>query len=108
VFPGSADQFDTTQAEVAKNLRQVLLTIDPSVASPSVASPSVASTASSCTPGRAEGAYLHVYGDAVAIAGGADRALHEIVAEHGYPAPDEVAAYVDGLRRGHRYLRDVH
>ena len=103
MFPGSADQFDTTQAEVAKNLRQVLLTIDPSVASPSVAS-----TASSCTPGRAEGAYLHVYGDAVAIAGGADRALHEIVAEHGYPAPDEVAAYVDGLRRGHRYLRDVH
>lgn len=56
----------------------------------------------------AEGAYLYVCGDATRMAGDVDEALHEIVAEHGAIATDEAATYIDDLRRGHRYLRDVY
>jgi sulfite reductase (NADPH) flavoprotein alpha-component len=56
----------------------------------------------------AEGAYLYVCGDATRMAGDVDEALHEIVAEHGAMDTDEAAAYIDDLRRGHRYLRDVY
>lgn len=56
----------------------------------------------------AGGAYFYVCGDATRMAGDVDQALGEIVAEHGGLSTDESAAYVDGLRHGHRYLRDVY
>jgi sulfite reductase (NADPH) flavoprotein alpha-component len=56
----------------------------------------------------ADGASLYVCGDATRMAGDVDEAVHEIVAEHGGLSSEDAAGYVDGLRRGHRYLRDVY
>ncbi|HEY2205919.1 MAG TPA: sulfite reductase flavoprotein subunit alpha [Pseudonocardia sp.] len=56
----------------------------------------------------ARDARLYVCGDAVNMAGDVDRALHEIVAEHGGMSPDAAADWVDGLRRDRRYVRDVY
>lgn len=56
----------------------------------------------------AGGAYLYVCGDATQMAGDVDRALHDVVAEHGGMGTDDAAGYIDELRRGHRYLRDVY
>jgi sulfite reductase (NADPH) flavoprotein alpha-component len=55
-----------------------------------------------------DGAHLYVCGDAVAMAGDVDRALHEIVAEFGGMSADDAHAYVSTLDREHRYLRDVY
>lgn len=56
----------------------------------------------------AEGAHVFVCGDEHAMAGDVDRALHEIVAEHGALSADAAAAYVDELRSSGRYARDVY
>lgn len=54
------------------------------------------------------GAYFYVCGDATRMAGDVDSALQEIVAEQGGLAGDDAAAFVDDLRRTHRYQRDVY
>ncbi|WP_051342527.1 diflavin oxidoreductase [Pseudonocardia spinosispora] len=56
----------------------------------------------------ADGAHLYVCGDMVSMAGDVDIALHEIVAEHGGLSADEATAFVDDLRKSHRYVRDVY
>lgn len=55
-----------------------------------------------------EGAWFFVCGDAKRMAGDVDRALHEIVAEHGQMSEDEAKEYVSHLRKTHRYVRDVY
>ncbi len=56
----------------------------------------------------AEGAHLYVCGDAVHMAEDVDRALHEIVAEHGGLKADGAAEFVANLRHERRYQRDVY
>ncbi|TWT76030.1 Sulfite reductase [NADPH] flavoprotein alpha-component [Posidoniimonas polymericola] len=55
-----------------------------------------------------EGAWFFVCGDAKRMAGDVDRALHEIVAEHGGMSPEDAKKYVTNLRKTHRYVRDVY
>ena len=55
-----------------------------------------------------EGARLYVCGDALHMAGDVERALHEIVAEHGGRSADEAADHIADLKRNHRYVRDVY
>ena len=55
-----------------------------------------------------EGAYLYVCGDALRMASDVDKALIEIVAEHGGYDLDRAREYVAALRRDGRYLRDVY
>jgi sulfite reductase (NADPH) flavoprotein alpha-component len=56
----------------------------------------------------ADGAKFYVCGDAVHMADDVDRALHEIVAEHGGLTSDAAADYISALKREHRYVRDVY
>jgi sulfite reductase (NADPH) flavoprotein alpha-component len=55
-----------------------------------------------------EGARLYICGDALHMAGDVERALHEIVAEHGGRSADEAADHIADLKRNHRYVRDVY
>jgi len=55
-----------------------------------------------------EGAQLYVCGNADPMARDVDRALCEIVAEHGHLEADEAAAYVQSLSTDKRYHRDVY
>ncbi|MCV7200314.1 bifunctional nitrate reductase/sulfite reductase flavoprotein subunit alpha [Mycobacterium angelicum] len=55
-----------------------------------------------------EGAQLYVCGNADPMAKDVDRALCEIVAEHGHLGADEAAAYVQSLSADKRYHRDVY
>ncbi|MFT4200739.1 sulfite reductase subunit alpha [Gordonia sp. (in: high G+C Gram-positive bacteria)] len=54
------------------------------------------------------GALVYVCGDATRMAHDVDEALHEIVAEHGGLDDEGAAHYVDELKTGKRYLRDVY
>jgi len=54
------------------------------------------------------GAYFYVCGDAQRMAKDVDAALRAIVAEHGGMDVAQAAAYVEGLSKGKRYLRDVY
>lgn len=54
------------------------------------------------------GAYFYVCGDAQRMARDVDAALRAIVAEHGGMDVVAAAAYVEGLSKGKRYLRDVY
>ncbi|QDU90456.1 Sulfite reductase [NADPH] flavoprotein alpha-component [Pirellulimonas nuda] len=54
------------------------------------------------------GAYFFVCGDAKRMAVDVDRALHEVIAEHGARDEASARAYVEALRNSKRYVRDVY
>ncbi len=55
-----------------------------------------------------EGAHFFVCGDASRMAKDVDKALHDIIEQQGGKSPDEAAAYVEDLKKEHRYKRDVY
>ncbi len=55
-----------------------------------------------------EGAHLYVCGDAARMARDVDRALRDVVAEHGGMSPDAAAAHVQAMAAAGRYVRDVY
>jgi sulfite reductase (NADPH) flavoprotein alpha-component len=55
-----------------------------------------------------EGADFFVCGDKTRMAADVDKALHEIVQQHGGKTPEEAAAYVEELKKAKRYKRDVY
>jgi sulfite reductase (NADPH) flavoprotein alpha-component len=56
----------------------------------------------------ADGAHLYVCGDAQRMAKDAERALVDIVAQHGVRTADEAVAFVADLKRKGRYQQDVY
>ena len=54
------------------------------------------------------GAHFYVCGDASRMASDVDRVLKDIVAEQGNMDADAAKAYVDGLVKEKRYVRDVY
>ena len=54
------------------------------------------------------GAAVYVCGDASRMAKDVDAALHRVVETHGGRTPEEAAAYVEAMKEGHRYQRDVY
>lgn len=55
-----------------------------------------------------EGAEFFVCGDKTRMAADVDKALHEIVATHGGKTPEQAAEYIEALKKGKRYKRDVY
>ncbi|MDG4663730.1 sulfite reductase subunit alpha [Mycobacterium sp. 236(2023)] len=55
-----------------------------------------------------EGGHFYVCGDATRMAKDVDKALHEVVAEHGGLGVDAATEYVNSLKREKRYVRDVY
>lgn len=55
-----------------------------------------------------EGAYFYVCGDAHRMAVDVDRALHEIVEEHGGKTPEQAQEYIEELKKSKRYRKDVY
>jgi len=55
-----------------------------------------------------DGAHLYVCGDASRMAKDVDAALRSIAAQHGAMNAEDADAYVSGLARERRYLRDVY
>ncbi len=55
-----------------------------------------------------EGAHFYVCGDAARMAKDVDVALHRIVETQGGKSPEGAAEYVETLRKGKRYKRDVY
>ncbi len=55
-----------------------------------------------------EGGHFYICGDASRMAKDVDRALHEIVAEHGGMSDEQAVEYVTTLKREKRYVRDVY
>ncbi|HZV92375.1 MAG TPA: sulfite reductase subunit alpha, partial [Caldimonas sp.] len=56
----------------------------------------------------ADGAHLYVCGDAQRMAKDVERALVDIVAQHGVRSADEAVAFVADLKRNGRYQQDVY
>lgn len=56
----------------------------------------------------AKGADFFVCGDATRMAKDVDNALHQIIREQGGKSPEEAAAYVEAMKKDHRYKRDVY
>ncbi|PIE47267.1 MAG: sulfite reductase subunit alpha [Gammaproteobacteria bacterium] len=54
------------------------------------------------------GGYFYICGDAYRMAKDVDKALHEIIAEHGNMSDDEAVSYVNKLKKDKRYVRDVY
>lgn len=54
------------------------------------------------------GAHFYVCGDATRMAGDVDSALREAVRDEGGMSADEADAYVDQMKKDHRYQRDVY
>lgn len=54
------------------------------------------------------GGYFYVCGDASRMAKDVDAALHQLIAEHGNKSEAEATAYVEGMKKSKRYLRDVY
>ncbi|MEL7231337.1 MAG: hypothetical protein AAGJ85_02370, partial [Pseudomonadota bacterium] len=54
------------------------------------------------------GAAIYICGDATRMAADVDKALREIIMEHGNRSETEAAAYMDTLSASHRYQRDVY
>ena len=55
-----------------------------------------------------DGGYFFVCGDAYRMAKDVDKALHEIIAEHGKMDSESAIAYVDKMKSDKRYVRDVY
>ncbi|MGB0371378.1 MAG: sulfite reductase subunit alpha [Opitutales bacterium] len=55
-----------------------------------------------------EGGYFFVCGDAYRMAKDVDKALHDIIAEHGGKSEEEAKKYVQELSKAKRYVRDVY
>ncbi len=55
-----------------------------------------------------QGGFFFVCGDASRMAVDVDKALHEIIAEHGKKTPQEAKQYVAELTKTKRYVRDVY
>ena len=55
-----------------------------------------------------EGGYFFVCGDAYAMAKDVDKALHDVIAEHGKMSADSAIEYVNKLKKDKRYVRDVY
>ncbi|MBS1690646.1 MAG: sulfite reductase flavoprotein subunit alpha [Actinobacteria bacterium] len=55
-----------------------------------------------------EGGHFYVCGDASRMAKDVDKALHDVVAEHGGLDADAATEYVNTLKREKRYVRDVY
>ena len=55
-----------------------------------------------------EGGYFFVCGDAYHMAKDVDKALHEIIAEHGRLSEQQAIDYVSQLKKDKRYVRDVY
>ena len=56
----------------------------------------------------AEGGHLYVCGDAKRMAKDVERALVDIVAQHGVRSLEEAIAFVNNLKKQHRYHQDVY
>jgi sulfite reductase (NADPH) flavoprotein alpha-component len=56
----------------------------------------------------ARGAHFYVCGDARNMAKDVDDALRQIVATRGGRSPEQVAEYLEGLKKAKRYQRDVY
>ncbi|MEP3055487.1 hypothetical protein [Ascidiaceihabitans sp.] len=54
------------------------------------------------------GAAIYVCGDALRMAADVDAAIHRVVAEYEKLDADAAKAYLDALRKAHRYQRDVY
>ncbi len=54
------------------------------------------------------GAHFYVCGDATRMAGDVDEALREAIREGGGFSPEEADAYVEQMKKDHRYQRDVY
>ena len=55
-----------------------------------------------------EGGHFYVCGDATRMAKDVDKALHQVVTEHGGLSEEGAVEYVNGLKREKRYVRDVY
>ncbi|MEV0703282.1 hypothetical protein AB0I53_35920 [Saccharopolyspora sp. NPDC050389] len=55
-----------------------------------------------------DGAHLYVCGDASRMAKDVDRALREIITQHGHLSSDDTDAYVKQLSTDKRYVRNVY
>ena len=55
-----------------------------------------------------KGAIFYVCGDAERMAPDVDKALHQIIMEHGGKSEDEAAEYVSEMKTNKRYRRDVY
>lgn len=54
------------------------------------------------------GAYFFVCGDAERMAKDVDKALHQVIAEHGRLSDEQARSYVVQLKKAKRYVRDVY
>ena len=55
-----------------------------------------------------EGGYFFVCGDAYRMAKDVDKALHQVIAEHGQLSEEATADYLEKLKAEKRYVRDVY
>ncbi|MEE2944573.1 MAG: flavodoxin domain-containing protein [Pseudomonadota bacterium] len=55
-----------------------------------------------------EGAAIYICGDASRMASDVDKALREVIQEHGGKSAEEADAYMEMLSSSHRYQRDVY
>ena len=55
-----------------------------------------------------EGGYFFVCGDAYRMAKDVDKALHDVIAEHGKMNEQQAIDYVNQLKKDKRYVRDVY
>ncbi len=54
------------------------------------------------------GGYFYICGDATYMAKDVDKTLHDLIEEHGKMDADTAIAYVNGLKKAKRYVRDVY
>jgi sulfite reductase (NADPH) flavoprotein alpha-component len=55
-----------------------------------------------------QGGYFYVCGDATYMAKDVDKALHEIIEQHGDKTAEQASDYVNQLKKDKRYVRDVY
>ena len=55
-----------------------------------------------------QGGYFFVCGDAQRMAKDVDKALFDVIKEHGKLSDDEASTYVSEMKKAKRYVRDVY